>query len=96
MTSSIAPRRECPECGREIAVVGGRYARHDPPNRPRGGGPLVSCLGSHTAPPSTFLSPDRYGTISVFELLERTLSQDAIRAQQIQDPLFPKPFTGVP
>lgn len=94
--ASIAPRRECPECGREIAVVSGRFARHDPARRLRGG-PLVSCLGSHTAPPSTFLSPDRMGTISVFELLaDGSLSEAAIRALGIQDALFPKPFTAVP
>ncbi|MDH6607992.1 hypothetical protein M2164_003627 [Streptomyces sp. SAI-208] len=38
-------RRLCPECRREIAVVAGRFARHDPPGaRERGG--LVSCSGS--------------------------------------------------
>ncbi len=30
-------------CRREIAVVAGRFARHDPPNS---GGELVSCPGS--------------------------------------------------
>ncbi|WP_399928327.1 hypothetical protein [Streptomyces kanamyceticus] len=38
-------RRNCPECRREIAVVGGRFARHDPPG-PRATGDLVSCPGS--------------------------------------------------
>ncbi|MEU1202269.1 hypothetical protein ABZ446_39460 [Streptomyces sp. NPDC005813] len=38
-------RRNCPECRREIAVVAGRFARHDPPG-PRGSGALVSCPGS--------------------------------------------------
>ncbi len=93
--TSIAPRRECPGCGREIAVVSGRFARHDPPGR-RPGAPLISCAGSHTAPPSMFLSPDRFGTPSVFELLEGSLAEDAIRALGIQDPLFPKPFAVVP
>lgn len=92
--ASIAPRRECPECGREIAVVAGRFARHDPARRLRGA-PLISCAGSHTAPPSTFLSPDRFGTISVFELLEGSLSEAAIRALAIQDPLFPQAFSAV-
>ncbi|WP_128379238.1 hypothetical protein [Streptomyces cavernae] len=36
-------RRNCPECHREIAVVAGRFARHDPPGA---GGGLVSCPGS--------------------------------------------------
>ncbi|MDT9699189.1 hypothetical protein [Streptomyces sp. P17] len=38
-------RRSCPECRREIAVVAGRFARHDPPGA-RGSGELVSCAGS--------------------------------------------------
>ncbi|MEV1077200.1 MULTISPECIES: hypothetical protein [unclassified Streptomyces] len=39
------PRRRCPECRREIAVVAGRFARHDPPGA-RESGELVSCSGS--------------------------------------------------
>ncbi|MEU5311045.1 hypothetical protein [Streptomyces sp. NPDC021562] len=38
-------RRTCPVCHREIAVVAGRFARHDPPGA-RGTGDLVSCTGS--------------------------------------------------
>ncbi|WP_078612962.1 hypothetical protein [Streptomyces canus] len=38
-------RRLCPECRREIAVVAGRFARHDPPGA-RERGQLVSCPGS--------------------------------------------------
>ncbi|WP_079167964.1 hypothetical protein [Streptomyces colonosanans] len=38
-------RRNCPECRREIAVVAGRFARHDPPGA-RSEGSLVSCPGS--------------------------------------------------
>lgn len=38
-------RRSCPECRREIAVVAGRFARHDPPGA-RENGELVSCPGS--------------------------------------------------
>ncbi|MGW2934218.1 hypothetical protein ACWDA7_20740 [Streptomyces sp. NPDC001156] len=38
-------RRNCPECRREIAVVAGRFARHDPPGARASGG-LVSCPGS--------------------------------------------------
>ncbi|WP_432019006.1 hypothetical protein [Streptomyces sp. 1222.5] len=38
-------RRTCPVCRREIAVVAGRFARHDPPGA-RGNGDLVSCTGS--------------------------------------------------
>ncbi|WP_225835485.1 hypothetical protein [Streptomyces sp. NK08204] len=38
-------RRACPVCRREIAVVAGRFARHDPP-RARESGELVSCPGS--------------------------------------------------
>ncbi|MFE0492547.1 hypothetical protein [Streptomyces griseoaurantiacus] len=40
-----SPRRTCPECRREIAVVAGRFARHDPPGA-RAAGELVSCPGS--------------------------------------------------
>ncbi|MFF4748427.1 hypothetical protein ACWD5R_00905 [Streptomyces sp. NPDC002514] len=38
-------RRACPVCRREIAVVAGRFARHDPPGT-RESGELVSCAGS--------------------------------------------------
>ncbi|MEU6554187.1 hypothetical protein ABZ915_28495 [Streptomyces sp. NPDC046915] len=38
-------RRTCPVCRREIAVVAGRFARHDPPGVRRSG-ELVSCSGS--------------------------------------------------
>ncbi|GGN41804.1 hypothetical protein GCM10011578_090480 [Streptomyces fuscichromogenes] len=38
-------RRTCPVCHREIAVVAGRFARHDPPGA-REAGELVSCSGS--------------------------------------------------
>jgi hypothetical protein len=35
--SSIAPRRICPHCRRDIAVVSGRFARHDPVDRAAAG-----------------------------------------------------------
>ncbi|WP_330338357.1 hypothetical protein [Streptomyces sp. NBC_00557] len=38
-------RRTCPVCHRDIAVVAGRFARHDPPGA-RENGELVSCSGS--------------------------------------------------
>ncbi|GAV44601.1 hypothetical protein F3K43_17720 [Streptomyces sp. LBUM 1476] len=40
-------RRTCPECRREIAVVAGRFARHDPPGA-RAAGELTSCPGSRS------------------------------------------------
>ncbi|MFD5267247.1 hypothetical protein [Streptomyces sp. NPDC058335] len=40
-------RRTCPECRREIAVVAGRFARHDPPGA-RENGRLTSCPGSRS------------------------------------------------
>ncbi|MEV5438702.1 hypothetical protein AB0K80_22205 [Streptomyces sp. NPDC052682] len=43
-------RRPCPECRREIAVVAGRYARHDPPGA-RENGELTSCPGSRRPAP---------------------------------------------
>ncbi|BDM72662.1 hypothetical protein HEK616_61490 [Streptomyces nigrescens] len=45
-----SPRRACPVCTREIAVVGGRFARHDPPGR-RTGLELISCPGSRRIAP---------------------------------------------
>ncbi|MEV5931283.1 hypothetical protein AB0L56_00580 [Streptomyces sp. NPDC052079] len=45
-----SPRRPCPECRREIAVVAGRYARHDPPGA-RGSRELTSCSGSRRRAP---------------------------------------------
>ncbi|SEB66336.1 hypothetical protein SAMN05428945_0794 [Streptomyces sp. 2224.1] len=45
-----SPRRACPVCTREIAVVGGRYARHDPPGR-RTVLELISCPGSRRIAP---------------------------------------------
>ncbi|MEU7384461.1 MULTISPECIES: hypothetical protein [unclassified Streptomyces] len=38
-------RRLCPVCRREIAVVAGRFARHDAPGTRASGG-LTSCDGS--------------------------------------------------
>lgn len=46
----MSPRRPCPVCAREIAVVGGRFARHDPPGR-RTVLELVSCPGSRRIAP---------------------------------------------
>ncbi|WP_079177837.1 hypothetical protein [Streptomyces mangrovisoli] len=40
-----ARRSRCPECRREIAVVAGRFARHDPPGA-REYARFVSCPGS--------------------------------------------------
>jgi len=51
-----SPRRSCPVCTREIAVVGGRYARHDPPGR-RTTFELVSCPGSRRMAPSLNAAP---------------------------------------
>ncbi|AJP03303.1 hypothetical protein ACFY4K_22910 [Streptomyces leeuwenhoekii] len=45
MATTSSRRRTCPECRREIAVVAGRYARHDPPGA-RESGELTSCPGS--------------------------------------------------
>ncbi|MEU6816622.1 hypothetical protein [Streptomyces sp. NPDC046860] len=40
-------RRTCPVCHREIAVVAGRFARHDPPGA-RESQEMVSCAGSRS------------------------------------------------
>ena len=66
-------RRTCPECRREIAVVAGRYARHDPPGA-RENGELVSCPGSRrpaqlgSAQPSLdgYVLPEFPGQLSLF------------------------------
>lgn len=67
------PRRRCSECRREIAVVAGRFARHDPPGA-RDTGELVSCPGSRrqahlgAAQPSLdgYVLPDFPGQMSLF------------------------------
>lgn len=67
----ITPRRVCDRCGRSIAVVGGRFARHDPRDR----GPLlVSCPGSLQAA-LRLEDPDPVGTASLFELVARQEQQ---------------------
>ncbi|MER5581458.1 hypothetical protein [Streptomyces asoensis] len=48
MPSASSRRRTCPACRREIAVVAGRFARHDPPGA-REAGELVSCPGSRSS-----------------------------------------------
>ncbi|MFI6683106.1 hypothetical protein [Streptomyces sp. NPDC050485] len=47
---SVSPRRPCPFCGRAVAVVAGRYVRHDP--RTREGGGLTLCPGSKRRAPA--------------------------------------------
>jgi hypothetical protein len=70
---SIAPRRDCTFCGRSIAVVAGRRARHDPEDR----GPiLLSCHGSLEPVPLLDL-PDRAGTPSLFDLADDDSASDA-------------------
>jgi hypothetical protein len=64
--SSIAPRRPCTDCGRSIAVVAGRFARHDPVDR---GAVLLSCRGSLTPAPM-HNQPDAAGTPSLFDLVD--------------------------
>jgi hypothetical protein len=85
--SSIAPRRICPHCKRDIAVVAGRFARHDPIDR----GPiLLSCHGSLQQAPIWDL-PDRSGTRSLLDLLAENEDQadEVDVAVAIQEALFP-------
>lgn len=88
--TSIAPRRICEHCGRSIAVVAGRYARHDPSDR----GPiLLSCDGS-LQPAPLLQEPDRFGTVSLFELVaEYAASEYERRGVPVdeQDALFQAP-----
>ncbi len=84
--SSIAPRRICPHCKRDIAVVSGRFARHDPVDR----GPiLLSCHGSLQTAPIWDL-PDPSGTPSLFDLLPGQNEDQADEAdvEAIQEALF--------
>ncbi|GHB00829.1 hypothetical protein GCM10010512_35250 [Streptomyces thermoviolaceus subsp. thermoviolaceus] len=55
-------RRHCPECRREIAVVAGRFARHDPPGA-RENGELTSCPGSRRTVPSDAAQPTLDGYV---------------------------------
>ncbi|WP_188276785.1 hypothetical protein [Streptomyces sp. CBMA152] len=50
---SVSPRRPCPSCGRAVAVVAGKYVRHDPRTRTYvvGGGELTLCPGSKRRAP---------------------------------------------
>ncbi|MEO3974766.1 hypothetical protein [Streptomyces sp. CAU 1734] len=58
-----APRRLCPVCRREIAVVAGRFARHDPAGS-RAVTELVSCPGSlRHAPYDPALQPTLDGAV---------------------------------
>ncbi|WP_222723709.1 hypothetical protein, partial [Streptomyces sp. t39] len=55
--------RPCPVCRRRIAVVAGRYARHDPAGA-RTGSELVSCPGSRRlAPLDPALQPSLDGSV---------------------------------
>jgi hypothetical protein len=63
MRGMSARRRTCTECRREIAVVAGRFARHDP-GGDRTGSELVSCPGSRRqAPYDTGLQPSLDGWV---------------------------------
>ncbi|MFD5101759.1 hypothetical protein [Streptomyces albidochromogenes] len=48
--SSTSPRRPCPVCGREVAVVAGRFVRHDPAVRGTSA-ELTLCGGSKRSAP---------------------------------------------
>jgi hypothetical protein len=49
-------------CHRDIAVVAGRYARHDPPGARENGG-LVSCAGSRQQAQLGALQPSLDGYV---------------------------------
>ncbi|EFF92529.1 MULTISPECIES: hypothetical protein [Streptomyces] len=55
-------RRVCPVCRREIAVVAGRFARHDPPGA-RESGELTSCPGSRRTAPLGAAQPSLDGYV---------------------------------
>jgi hypothetical protein len=67
VAGGAVPRRVCPQCDREIAIPGGRFARHDPPER---GPALLSCPGSLSPAP---LSAPRFvpaGAVPLFEFVD--------------------------
>ena len=82
--TSIAPRRICEHCGRSIAVVAGKFARHDPADR---GSILLSCDGS-LKPAPMLQAPDRFGTHSLFELVAEYAASEANRRGVDEQTLF--------
>jgi hypothetical protein len=84
-SASIAPRRTCKHCGRSIAVVAGKFARHDPSDR---GSILLSCDGSLKPAPLLQQQPDRYGTHSLFELVAEYAASEANRRGVDEQTLF--------
>ncbi|WUH54521.1 hypothetical protein OG432_17565 [Streptomyces sp. NBC_00442] len=69
---SVSPRRTCPSCGRSVAVVAGRFVRHDP--RTWEGGELTLCAGSKRRAPA--------------DATQRTLSAFPLPPTPGQLPLF--------
>lgn len=68
VAGGAVPRRICPDCHREIAIPGGKFARHDPPDRGPG---LVSCPGSlKPAPLFERLPAGPAGTVPLFDLFD--------------------------
>ncbi|MCX5388257.1 hypothetical protein OOJ98_33905 [Streptomyces sp. NBC_00083] len=59
---SVSPRRTCPSCGRSVAVVAGKFVRHDP--RSHEGVELVLCAGSKRRAPLDATHP----TLDAFPL----------------------------
>jgi hypothetical protein len=82
--TSIAPRRICEHCGRSIAVVAGKFARHDPADR---GAILLPCKGS-LKPTPMLQQPDRYGTHSLFEPAAEYVASEAERCGADDQALF--------
>ena len=68
VAGGVVPRRICADCHREVAIPGGRFARHDPPDR---GPALVSCPGSLKVAPMFWRSPGPAGTVPLpFDLFD--------------------------
>jgi hypothetical protein len=68
VAGGAVPRRICPDCKREIAIPGGRFSRHDPPDRGPG---LVSCPGSLKSVPLFERSASGpAGTVPLFDLFD--------------------------
>jgi len=67
VAGGTVPRRVCPDCHREIAIPGGRFARHDPPER---GLALLSCPGSLRPAPLSAPRTVPAGVVPLFEFVD--------------------------
>lgn len=72
VAGGTVPRRICPDCHREIAIPGGRFARHDPPER---GPALLSCPGSLRPAPLSVPRAVPAGAVPLFEFVDASTAE---------------------